>query len=325
MTASTTTARPLTLDDIPAIVDLLAEVEADGPTNDHVGPTDLEELFTGPMVDLPTGSRGLFDGDRLVGFQVVVVVSDDRQWAAYLDGAVRPDSVDRGYGTALLTWAEQVARELKERQVPGRSGELRVEVPATRPRSAALAADLGFESWRHFFTMQRDLTQPVAEVPVPDGFVVRAYRDTDGEAVRRVRNASFADHWGSLESSPERWQANMIGSAAFRPAHSFLACYDGGERDGQIASFVMAEEFDHETKVKGFRTAYIALVGTVREARGLGLAGALLATQLQSMKDDGYRVAELGVDSDSPTGAGRIYERSGFAIIHHTEVAGKHI
>jgi hypothetical protein len=44
---------------------------------------------------------------------------------------------------------------------------------------------------------------------------------------------------------------------------------------------------------------------------------------MESLAADGYRYAELGVDADSPTGAGRIYERLGFVTLDRDSVAGR--
>jgi ribosomal protein S18 acetylase RimI-like enzyme len=49
----------------------------------------------------------------------------------------------------------------------------------------------------------------------------------------------------------------------------------------------------------------------------------LLARTLAGLADAGYRYAELGVDADSPTGAGRLYERAGFVVVGQNIVAGK--
>jgi ribosomal protein S18 acetylase RimI-like enzyme len=209
---------------------------------------------------------------------------------------------------------------------PGLPAELTMWLPQPRVSATALAMREGFEPWRYFFEMRRDLSDPVEILGVPAGFALREFRvGDDDEPVRLARNASFADHWGSLETSPERWRAQLVEATSFRPQHSFVATFEDGPTAGEIAAFVLGEEFDAETEAHGYRTGYIALVGTVRQARGHGLASALLNRQLASMSDDGYRYAELGVDSDSPTGAGRIYQRAGFSQFKRVTAVGKKI
>ncbi len=86
---------------------------------------------------------------------------------------------------------------------------------------------------------------------------------------------------------------------------------------------MLTSEFEADTRQRGYPTGYIARVGTLRGARGRGIASALLARTLAGLADAGYRYAELGVDADSPTGAGRLYERAGFVTIGRNIVAGK--
>ena len=63
---------------------------------------------------------------------------------------------------------------------------------------------------------------------------------------------------------------------------------------------------------QGARSAYIGLVGTVREWRGRGLASALLADVLQAYRAADLELAVLDVDTVNPTGALGVYTRLGF-------------
>ena len=132
--------------------------------------------------------------------------------------------------------------------------------------------------------------------------------------MRLVSNESFADHWGSTPMDAARWRAEFADSTSFQPDQSFrcAAPTRTGADPGAVAGFVLTSEFHGDTEHRGYRTGYIARVGTSRSARGRGVASALLARTLTSLAESGYRFAELGVDADSPTGAGRLYERAGF-------------
>lgn len=60
---------------------------------------------------------------------------------------------------------------------------------------------------------------------------------------------------------------------------------------------------------------YVDLVGTVPGARGRGLAAACLARTIRLAGEGGeFDEIELGVDSESPTGATRLYDRLGFTL-----------
>jgi mycothiol synthase len=60
--------------------------------------------------------------------------------------------------------------------------------------------------------------------------------------------------------------------------------------------------------------AWVNTVGTRRGWRGKGVASWLLTDALRRIAaaDDGFERAILGVDSENPTGALRVYRRLGF-------------
>ncbi len=56
---------------------------------------------------------------------------------------------------------------------------------------------------------------------------------------------------------------------------------------------------------------YVAALGTRRPYRGKGIASALLRHVFRTLLERGKRGCDLHVDSDSLTGATRLYERVG--------------
>ncbi len=311
--------RAVTVDDAPAIVEVLFAMEAAEPADEFYSAQDIVEELTSPGTDLTRGSFAVLDGERLVGFCVLQAMVPTDAWRGFLFGGVHPDYGRRGIGGAMVDLLAQRAALLRDEHDPTLPGELKIWVESTRARTAALATSRGFETWRWFFRMQRDLAQPIVPAPVVAGFDLRLYASADEEAVRLARNEAFADHWGSTPTDPARWRAAFEASPSFRPEHSFVAL----SPDGSIAGFVMVSEYQAETEQRGYRTGYVSLVGTTRAARGRGLASAVLTMSLSSLADAGYAHAELGVDADSPTGAGRIYQRLGFATIMRNSVAGR--
>jgi ribosomal protein S18 acetylase RimI-like enzyme len=103
--------------------------------------------------------------------------------------------------------------------------------------------------------------------------------------------------------------AHFLASAAFRPGLSFLA-YEKAEPLGMLVS----RESEAYRVITGRRDVHIALVGTRAAARKRGIATALLLTTMAAARADGYDRASLDVDSDSLTGAVRLYEHLGFTV-----------
>jgi len=304
------TARPLAMDDIPAVTELRSAWERAEPTGHGYTETDIREEFTAPIAALEGGGVAVLLGDRLIGYGLLYVLTREPRWLGYADGGVHPDVHRRGVGGWLLERQVQLARTLQDGNAPDRLGELRIGAAESRTGSLAALEAGGFRPRRYFVRMRADLRGP-APTPLPDpaGMRIRRFEAADDEAVRRASNAAFADHWGSVPREPDAWRAEYVDSAAFRAETSFVA-----EDAGGIVGFSLAAEHDADTVSRGHRTGYVSRVGTVRGARGRGVGTALVTRSMAAMRESGCVEAELDVDAESPTGAGRLYERLGFTV-----------
>ena len=133
-------------------------------------------------------------------------------------------------------------------------------------------------------------------------FTLASPKAADEEDVRLAHNSAFADHWGSAPMTAERWH-DFYAGRPMRLGYSTIA----RNPDGDLVSYVLVGQYMDDE-------AYVDLVGTVAGARGRGVAGAALARTIELVRDvEGLRVLGLEVDSDSPTGATRLYERLGFS------------
>jgi mycothiol synthase len=310
--------RPLRLQDAPAITALLRAAEQAEPTDEAYSEEDVVEEMSGQGIDLQRGSVAVLDGDDLIAYGALNVTPSDEAWRANLFGAVHPDRSRQGIGTRIVQLSIDQAVAWRAADRPDLPGEVRMWVPEQRVGTAILAAAQGFSTWRWFLRMRRELDEPLPAPAEVAGYAIRGYTDADCEATRLAYNASFADHWGSSPRDPARWREDVVGTS-FRPEHSFLAVDD----TAAVSGFVLVDEFIAETEAFGFRTGYVHLVGTVRSARGRGIASALLTRALISLAADGYRRSELGVDAASPTEAGRVYQRLGYRPVDRSQVFGR--
>jgi len=299
--------RPLEMSDVPQIVEILTELEVLEPAGQHWSESELAEDLGLPGIDLRRGSIGILDGERLVAFGYLAMSAPSDTWVAYAHGGVRTDRLGCTLGRQILEALRDQAIVLRDDSAAGSPGELKLWVPEPRMRLLRLAAALGFQPWRYFQDMRHELGELPARPQLPDGVRIARWSPELDEGTRLASNESFADHWGSIALDVDRWRAYFADSNLFRPAQSVLAVDDVG-----VVSFVLVEEFPAETDANGVRTGYLSRVGTARRGRGRGVASALLVECLHALDADGFRRAELTVDSDSPTGAGRIYDRVGF-------------
>ncbi len=310
--------RPLLVSDAAAINELLDAMERAEPVDEGYDEEEVVEELTSPAADLARGSVGVFDGDRLVGFGLLWISDPGSQFKASVWGGVHPDLTHRGIGTQILRRLATAARAIRDADAPGLPGEIKLWVDEKRPGTAALAAAEGYETWRFFFRMRAPLRPDRDAGPAPAGVRIRRFRAEDDETVRRVSNETFGDHWGSTPLDAERWRAEYADAKSFRPQHSFVA-----EADGRIVGYLMTAEFEGETQARGYPSGYVSRIGTLRSARGRGIATALLAHTMADLAAHGYPFVELAVDADSPTGAGRLYERAGFSTIARNQVVGR--
>lgn len=312
--------RPVTAGDAEAINEILAEAERAEPAGQHFDLDEVIQMLADPDLNLPRTSLALLDGDRLVGWGWVDRGPMNREWKAYLVGGIRPDHARRGLGRFLLEALAAKAEALRAEQAPQLPGKLKLWLPEGRRGVSALSDAAGFQTLRYFFEMRRDLVaDPPERTPVPAGYRLVGWDADLSEAVRLAHNEAFADHWDSEPLTAKRWRVAVTDSIGFRPE----TCRVAVTEDGRVGGYVITEEFAAETQANGFRTGYIALVGTVRSARGHGIASALLSSCLVALAEAGYRRAELVVDADSPTGAGRIYTRLGFGQIKRNRTTGR--
>jgi mycothiol synthase len=311
------TSRPLLATDAPALLEIELAAERVEPAQNYVDLAEIQENLSMPGVDLAGGSIAVFSGDAMVGTGFLHIRPAAKSWDAHLSGGVLPHFRRGGIGRLILSNLQEKALTLRAAGGHGDlPGVLRLWVPEGRDAVAAFAAAAGFTHRRYFLDMRAGL-DAVGALPKLVGIEIREWTPADDEATRLAYNAAFADHWGSTPMDPERWRTSFAGSAFFRPEFSRVAL-----TDGEVVGFVLVAEFPSETEVHGYRTGYIDRVGSVRSVRGRGVAAALLTDSMTALARSGCRYAELGVDADSPTGAGRLYERLGYSLLHTNQVLG---
>lgn len=285
------------------LTNLLARVDG---TEEYYEAEDLAEELTESGFTPERDSWAVWDGQTLVGYgqlRVAANLNDEGRVRCSLGGGVHPDWRGRGIGRELVHRQEQRARELAGERHPGAPFFFRAPGELDGSDARRLLTRMGYAVVRYFNELTRPL--PGEDVTVADIEGVRLIAPTDEHeaAVREAHNAAFTDHWGSSPSAPETWRDYWTGRSQ-RKQFSTLAV----DEDGAVLAYVMVSQWVP-------REAYVDLVGTVREARGRGLAAAALGRSIRLAAESGeFDVIELGVDSDSPTGATRLYERLGFTL-----------
>ena len=299
--------RAATIDDVPAVLAFYgALASADHP--EWVETLDeIDEEFRHPWVDLARDTLIGETADGFVAFGHVMAPPDPETIArSILFGGVHPEHRGRGLGPQLLAWQRQRAREQLAAVDQPMPGWIMGYAEERTTDARNLFARAGMPLVRWFSKLERDLSDPIPEIAVPDGLRFELPRDADREAVRVAKNEAFRDHWGSQPTSAEQWHSGW--SLPTRAVDLSLVAWDGDRVVGFVETQVNPDDFERQGYVGG----YVALVGVVRDWRRRGVAPAMLAEVMRAARAAGHERIALDVDSENPTGALGLYTGMGF-------------
>ncbi len=227
----------------------------------------------------------------------------------------------------LLAWLESVALDYgRERDV------LTTQLDALLDRDDDLQREwlhrAGYRCARTWLNLTRPV-DPAETFPAPrDGVVVRrvgVHDLGDGttlpvaedlQAVHRVLEESFEDHFNSYRESFPEFATRLRADPGHRWDHWWLALVevDGDPvLGGALVASVLAPGAD------GVEGSYVDYIGVHRRARGRGVAKALLHAVMEDAVERGRDRVDLEVDADSPTGADGLYRSMGWVLHHTTE------
>jgi mycothiol synthase len=226
---------------------------------------------------------------------------------------VHPEHAGKGTGRHLLRLAEARALERLVLQ-PGQAfgAALTSTVNGASAAARGLLESEGYSPVRHFLRMAIDLRGSTARPEPPPGVTVRPCPSEEEEraALAAVEEA-FRDHWGHGEGTLSAWRRRR-GLAGSGPGR-WLVAKAGDEAVGAVFLDLSQGEEAGEVEWLAVRRPW--------RRRGLGLA--LLRAAFSEIRARGGREARLVVDSESPTGVGRLYERAGMRVVRHYAVHRK--
>jgi mycothiol synthase len=234
----------------------------------------------------------------------------------YLNVAVHPQIAGQGLERELALRLLEIMRgyEESERMPEQKRATAKAFVHERLPHLRPMFEGFGLRLVRHYWIMVRPLDEAIDEPGPVEGVVLRPYRQgKDDEPSRRSFNNSFADHFDHHVANSEDWQHYITGESMrldlswLAEARELEAC-----EPGTIVGFCICAVFAEENRRRGVKEGWIELLGTTRECRRKGLGRSLLLHGLHSLREAGLDTALLGVDSESLTGANRLYESVGF-------------
>jgi mycothiol synthase len=244
------------------------------------------------VVEAPDGA--------LVGYGSV---NHRRHVRLYSEVYVHPEHFGRGIGTALIHLTEARAREHVELAPAGARVVLVNGINANNRDARDLLVREGYGPDRYFLRMEADLDEPPPAPEWPEGITVRTMApDEDGRQFFDVAHEAMADHYGHVPSTFEEWTERNMGAG--RERDLWFIAMDGSEPAGVVLNEIADG------------VGWVGLLAVRRPWRRRGLGMALLRHAARVFHRRGLTRYALGVDSQSPTGATRLYERAGMHAAH---------
>ncbi|MEE4193951.1 MAG: GNAT family N-acetyltransferase [Anaerolineae bacterium] len=166
----------------------------------------------------------------------------------------------------------------------------------------------GYRPERFFFEMSRPIEKEIPDCPLPEGIEIRPVEPSHYRAIWDADQEAFHDHWGYAEPTEqmfEAWQKERH----FRPQYWKVA-WEGDQVCGMVRNYFDEEENKQNNRQRGWTEE----ISVRRPWRGKGLAKALIAESIRMFRDMGMEETALGVDSDNPNGALKLYETMGYEV-----------
>jgi ribosomal protein S18 acetylase RimI-like enzyme len=219
---------------------------------------------------------------------------DRGEHAAYF-ASVDPRYGGRGISTTLLRRAEQRARELG-------SPKLTAGMFSENTAARRLLERLGFWEVRRFYHMQIDFDSPRRPPNAPTASLFRR----SGRRMRTRSTGRWRKRWPTTGDTStvgfDEWKRRRLEAPETDVSLWFIA------RSGdEIAGVLRGDARQHGG-------GWIGMLGVRPAWRRRGIANALLRHAFAEYHRRGEPHVGLGVDTQNPSGATRLYERAGMRV-----------
>jgi ribosomal protein S18 acetylase RimI-like enzyme len=301
---------PLSTEMLPELYDLYRRIEIQDEIPILTPWEEIEELAESPHLDLNADGRICHRDGKAVGFCLVMHrLGESDHVRAFLIGGVDSAFRRQGIGASLFRWALDRARTLLQEEGPNLPRYVRTFAFDFEKSAIGLYERHGLQPIRYFAELIRPLDNSI-RVRQPDGITVSPWIEDRSDEVRQLINLAFRDHWGSTPRDEEAWSHRM-NNVGVRRDLSYVAL-----TDDRVVGAAINLHYPQDQKVTGRLDGWIGTLGTHPDFRKRGIASALIETSCAHFREAGFDHALIGVDSDSLTGAHRLYESLGFQPLH---------
>lgn len=295
-------------DDLPALVELRMAIEYFDDPIEREGAEELSRFLAQAQAE---ATRNAVVGRDRAGTVVAYAwnhpeITADNEPRVWLDGGIHPAWRHQDIGMRLLEW--QINRALSwdaEHREPSWSDlwmGRHVDLNADGLSELLLRSQFTPERW--YFDMRAWLgVNQTDPSPDPDGIRIVAYTPEYSEQVRLAHNEAFTGVVGSHPVDEQAWRLSLTRPES-RPEWSWVALA-GQECVGYALSSIL--QYEDEAP-----EGWTDRLGVRHAWRRRGIAAALLRASMSSFRAAGCQAAGLGIDTDQPESALKLYGALGY-------------
>ncbi len=306
--------RPVKLEDVEAVMRVSHAYADQYPGESKANAVRLLTFWQMPGTDLALDSRVVLNPAGQVVAYLLVRHESNMRFDGM--GVVHPVFQGLGIGRRLFAEGEQRAKLTVEDVPADAKVYMRHTVNHADTAAANLLTDMGYQFIRFF--VQMGIRFGPTPPPTPEwspGITVRTVRpDEDLQPTYEAAMEAFRDHWDSRQFTFNEWLHFRVKRADFDPSLWLLAM-DGEEIVGTALGY---PNRDGDPKF-----GWISEVSVRRNWRKRGVGAALMNTAFGEFYRRGFTRVGLNVDGENPTGAKRLYERVGMAVVTQADTYEK--
>ncbi len=298
-------------DDYPALLDVNTTSKiADGMENDLLTLENLRGLYNNST------NHDLYQDQLLAEVDGQLVAYNRIFWDTELDGTrvcyhvgfVLPEWRGRGLGRSLIHWVEGRARQVYAAAGGDAPAVFNADANNSQEGLARLLEAEGYGPVRYGFHMETPDLDHIPDGPLPAGIEIRPARPEHYRAIWEASVEAFRDHWGATETSEADFDSWLNGPMS--QPDLWVVAWEGEQVAGSILNFVKPEA----NARFGRKLGWTENISVRRPWRRRGLARAMLARSMALHKAHGMTQTALGVDTENPSGALRLYENMGYVV-----------
>jgi ribosomal protein S18 acetylase RimI-like enzyme len=301
--------RAARLDDVLAITALIARVTTAAVGKPDATETEVRDDLNSPRFDIDQDSILAIRSDgEVVVFGKGYAEHDEVAWVdIYVDPHFGDDEFAAVSDAAVGAAIARIKEAARAKGISPERIQAGLYQEETRAREAYERAGLVVDSlyWRMEIAVSADADYSSV---LDDGVEIRRVDPNDDAVMRAaldLANEAFSEHHGFVVESYEDYRERWLSAESFDPQGWWFAFVDG-----RHIGHLLADESRAESG-----SGYVRSLGVLKEARGRGIARALLLTSFDYYRQLGRQTVQLGVDSENTTGATRLYESVGMKPI----------